>query len=313
MKQSLLITLTGLMLIGLTQLPHAFGQDARLKQKRGQLAQTWSVQADHPQIVVWSGMDDHRLEAMAETWRDADSERDRNQVKKVMADWLSREFDDDLEQREAELEEIEARVAKLRDQLDRRVESKDDIIDLQIKQMTMSWDGLGWEKREKRGRFPSRANVATAYGDFSFAQTPWGGGDDGLKTLILDAVQREDDDAIEFFSSKLQKAIAKMNPEQANAVLWGLFEETQDSVQSEAYWQSLAEAAAEAAERFEEEGQSLANTLDTVAHLYEQAGNLKKALEYQQRAIETSENNGPFGTSEDLQSYFEELKEKSKS
>ena len=310
MKKSLFFVLAGVTALGVAQFPTAFGQDLLFK-KQGKVHGTFG--APHGAMAVWEGMDDSRMEALAATWRDASSDKDRAQVKKVVADWLSREFDEDLKHREAELERIEERVAKLRDQLDRRMESKDDIIDLQIKRMTMTWEGLGWEQRDDRAHFPGGTNVATAYSNFSVARSPWDGGNDGLTTLIKDAIEREDEDAIEFFGSKLQKSLAEMNPGDANAVLWGLYEETKDSVSNESYWEGLAEAGAEAVERFEEEGQGLANTLDTVAHLYEMAGDLEKALEYQQKAVEASESHGPFGTDADLRKYYEELKEKTES
>ena len=254
-----------------------------------------------------SGMDsDERLEALAELWRAADSDGDKTRIKEMASDALSAEFDADMERREAELEAIEARVDQLRSQLDRRSSSKDEILEVQLKQITMAWEGLGWRSAEDsdHNRFswmPKHPNLAVARAGRLMLHD--NDEDSSITTLILDAVAREDDNAVEFLAEKLVSQLSGMSPEGANTVLWTLWEETAETVENKAYWRALTEAGEDALERYGDDDEA-ANTWDTVAHLYDELGEVEKALEYQKKAVELS------GGNSDLTEFLRTLKQR---
>ena len=69
----------------------------------------------------------------AEAVRDAKGDEEKSTAQKKLAEVLSKSYDDDMVQREKELKQIEERLTKLRDLLERRRAKKQDIIDLQTK------------------------------------------------------------------------------------------------------------------------------------------------------------------------------------
>jgi hypothetical protein len=80
----------------------------------------------------------------AEKLRDAKGNEARSEAEKELRDLLEQYFDDDLQRRQAELGEMEDRLAKLEKQLDRRESKKDEIVDLQVKVLVNQAEGLGF-------------------------------------------------------------------------------------------------------------------------------------------------------------------------
>jgi hypothetical protein len=80
----------------------------------------------------------------AEKLRDAKGNEARSEAEKELRDLLEQYFDDDLQSRQAELGEMEDRLAKLEKQLDRRESKKDEIVDLQVKVLVNQAEGLGF-------------------------------------------------------------------------------------------------------------------------------------------------------------------------
>lgn len=80
----------------------------------------------------------------AEAVRDAQGSEAKADAQAKLSDYLAKYFDDDMIRREKELKQIEQRVAKLRELLDRRRNSKQEIIDLQAKVALNEAEGLGF-------------------------------------------------------------------------------------------------------------------------------------------------------------------------
>ena len=196
--------------------------------------------------------EDHkRMSAVEQLWQQADSDDDRRQVKEMIAEIISEEFDVDLKRRQAELDKIVNRVEKLKDQLKRRIQSKDEIVQLQVKQTTMTWDGLGWNGETKD---PQRAPIAqslysTAKGKLGLAygwntQPPRG----SLSALVRESALG-DQKRLDFLCEQLAKRLEDVSPDTANKTLWYLYEETKDKVDDRGYWSQLIEAGEEAIDR----------------------------------------------------------------
>lgn len=92
----------------------------------------------------------------AEAVRDAKGDEAKSDAQKKLADLLSKSYDDDMVQREHELKQIEERLTKLRELLERRRTKKQEIIELQTKVALNEAEGLGFydnERPAKAGSF----------------------------------------------------------------------------------------------------------------------------------------------------------------
>jgi hypothetical protein len=69
---------------------------------------------------------------------------DKEAAKKELAELLDRSFTRDLEHREKQVAEIESRVKKLREQIERRKKAKDEIVGLRLKTIVNETEGLGF-------------------------------------------------------------------------------------------------------------------------------------------------------------------------
>jgi DNA-binding transcriptional regulator/RsmH inhibitor MraZ len=85
----------------------------------------------------------------AEAVRDAEGPQAKVDAQVKLTEYLAKYFDDDMARREAELKQIEQRLAKLRELLDRRRNSKQEIIELQAKVALNEADGLGFYEGER--------------------------------------------------------------------------------------------------------------------------------------------------------------------
>jgi hypothetical protein len=81
--------------------------------------------------------------------RDAKGDEAKSDAQKKLAEVLSKSYDDDMVGREHELKQIEERLAKLRDLLERRRAKKQEIIDLQTKVALNEAEGLGFYDSER--------------------------------------------------------------------------------------------------------------------------------------------------------------------
>ncbi len=83
------------------------------------------------------------LEAIKSLKETSESEAQKKATETIQQQ-LSEQFDLDLQQREKELAEVEAKVKSLRDQLDKRKAAREDIITLRLKTITNDAAGLGF-------------------------------------------------------------------------------------------------------------------------------------------------------------------------
>ena len=244
--------------------------------------------------------DNERMAALEQLWQQADSDEDRQQVREMIAEIISDEFDADLKRRQAELDKIVQRVEKLKDQLKRRIQSKDDIVELQVKQTTMTWDGLGWNGAAKgRGRAPmsdlslirpklysKAASGKTGLAYVANPQPPQG----SLAALVRDSALGNQK-RLDFLCEQLAERLDEVAADTANKTLWYLYQETKDKVDDSGYWSQLIDAGEAAIDRADNDTLR-ANTLDTVARMYEQLGDRERALELQEKAAELQPNSG---------------------
>jgi hypothetical protein len=80
------------------------------------------------------------VEKLKSAKNDADKTNATNEISKL----LEKSFQRDLERRERQVAEVEARVKKLRDQIEKRKKAKDDILNLRLKTIVNEADGLGF-------------------------------------------------------------------------------------------------------------------------------------------------------------------------
>lgn len=76
--------------------------------------------------------------------KDAKDEAARKTAAEAIRQHLEKQFDRDLSQREQELAAVEERVRQLRQQVEKRSRSKDEIVTLRLKTMLNNADGLGF-------------------------------------------------------------------------------------------------------------------------------------------------------------------------
>lgn len=88
----------------------------------------------------------------AEAVRDAKDSQDKEAAQKKLIDALNKCYDEDMVQREKELKQIEERLGKLRELLERRRAKKQDIIDLQLKVALNEAEGLGFYDGDRPGK-----------------------------------------------------------------------------------------------------------------------------------------------------------------
>jgi hypothetical protein len=76
--------------------------------------------------------------------KSAKADGEKTAATKEVSELLEKSFQRDLERREKQIVEVEARVKKLRDQIEKRKKAKDEIISLRLKTIVNEADGLGF-------------------------------------------------------------------------------------------------------------------------------------------------------------------------
>jgi hypothetical protein len=127
-------------------------QPDQVRQKAEQIRFTLNGQPPLRTRVEASGAEAIRFAAL--TVRDAKGDDEKSAAQKKLNEALSKYFDEDMVQREKELKQVEERVAKLHDLLDRRRSSKQEIIDLEAKVALNQANGLGFYDGETMGGGP---------------------------------------------------------------------------------------------------------------------------------------------------------------
>jgi hypothetical protein len=81
----------------------------------------------------------------------AEDEESKGEAQERLEQLLDDYFDEDMKRREDELDQVEQRVKKLRDLLQRRREKRREIVDLQVQVLLNEADGLGFFGAEGGG------------------------------------------------------------------------------------------------------------------------------------------------------------------
>ncbi len=89
-----------------------------------------------------------------EKLRSAKEGPDKEAAKKELLHLLEQSFTRDLEHREQEVAEVESRVKKLREQIERRKKAKDEIVGLRLKTIVNETEGLGFSGLQNFGPVP---------------------------------------------------------------------------------------------------------------------------------------------------------------
>ncbi len=257
---------------------------------------------------------------LEKAWLEADDEDTKDKISKKAFGLLADQFEEDMTRREEELEEVMMRVERLREQLAKRESKREDIIGLQLRQLTMSWEGLGWTDPHRNramglftapvapaapsvtvtgewlpgSRFPARV------GTISDASLPKDRGDadaddDSIVEQIVVAAVRGNDDVLVDLARQLVVQTKKLGPVEANDMVWTIYEEVGDQVKNKAFWVTLAEATGDAADKVdsEEDPHTAGNVLDTAARCFFLGGKVDNAIKLQEKAVAASaEANG---------------------
>jgi hypothetical protein len=85
---------------------------------------------------------------------------EKEAVKKELSALLDKSFTRDLEHREQEVAEIEVRVKKLKDQIERRKKAKDEIVGLRLKTIVNETEGLGFSDPQDLAPAPGKYREA---------------------------------------------------------------------------------------------------------------------------------------------------------
>ena len=101
--------------------------------------------------------DDHQIKNAVKTLQTATTDAEKEKARQGISTALSDYFDTDMKKREQDIADIEARVTKLRTQLEKRREAKAKLVDLQLKVLVNEAQGLGFYSQpgSQRQRYPS--------------------------------------------------------------------------------------------------------------------------------------------------------------
>jgi len=86
----------------------------------------------------------HNADELLSQYIAAEKADDQKRLKSDLRDMLVKQFDVQRQRRDLELKRIEERVQKLRDQIKKRNDAKETIIDRRLEQLTNEAEGLGW-------------------------------------------------------------------------------------------------------------------------------------------------------------------------
>ena len=247
-------------------------------------------------------------------WDEAESKAEKKKIESLIAETLEKQFDADMEAREAELEKVEKRIARLREQLDERRRSRDDVVELKAKEIVMDWQGLGWTTSSSKNsnRFGLELEHSndhhTATGFLSgLARTGSKKRKFDLSTAInlyRQAAATKNDKLADIVQEKLTTVGSESSIDSINSELWETWESYSDKIDSTEFWKTLAEFGDEAVTEMKPEGQMRGLIQDTVAHLYYEAGDLEKAYELQVEAAEHADGH------QDIREFLKKLKSK---
>jgi hypothetical protein len=86
----------------------------------------------------------HESNELMGKYTSIDDETERNQLKTSLREVLGKQFDAQRQRRELELKRVEERLSKLREQLNKRNNARETIVNRRLEQLISEADGLGW-------------------------------------------------------------------------------------------------------------------------------------------------------------------------
>ncbi|MEX2306357.1 MAG: hypothetical protein WD738_02120 [Pirellulales bacterium] len=142
--------------IGLVVLRASWAQERNERPTYGERPSAAAI-AEYPHIKAMKFLEDPNsmtaIRNAAEELNDAEDDDAKGKAEERLRELLSNYFEDDMARRQTELEDIEKRLSKLREQLDRRRTKKQDIIDLQVKVLINEAEGLGFFNNTTQSSF----------------------------------------------------------------------------------------------------------------------------------------------------------------
>jgi hypothetical protein len=86
----------------------------------------------------------HASEELLSQYAAADKPEEQKRLKAELRDALAKQFDVQRQQRELELARVQERIDKVREQLKKRHEARETIVDRRLDQLINDAEGLGW-------------------------------------------------------------------------------------------------------------------------------------------------------------------------
>jgi hypothetical protein len=87
---------------------------------------------------------ERRIAELLAKWKETEDPADRRKLEESLRGTVKEEFEARLGFHEKEVEQLEARVKQLREQLERRRDKQDEIVDFRVQQLLREAQGLGW-------------------------------------------------------------------------------------------------------------------------------------------------------------------------
>ena len=81
---------------------------------------------------------------LAHQYVEAKKEDEKREVRKHLSEVLSHQFDLHIQQQQRELEDLEKRIAKLKEVVKKRIDAKSTIVERRLEQLIQDAEGLGW-------------------------------------------------------------------------------------------------------------------------------------------------------------------------
>jgi hypothetical protein len=116
--------------------------------------------------------ENEQYESSLKVLRSDEDEAAKQSARDALRQMLVKRFTRDLLSREKDLVELEKRVKKLREQLDKRIATKDQIVELQLTTIQNEIDGLGFDEFQPEG-----SNVQVGVSDLIPTRRPNGKSD----------------------------------------------------------------------------------------------------------------------------------------
>ncbi len=91
--------------------------------------------------------------------RASETESDREKAEDAMRLALSEDYDASLDKYEEYLEQMEAKIKQLKNQLEKRRQAKMELVDLRLQMLVNEANGLGWPNSRTNGVFGQNFNV----------------------------------------------------------------------------------------------------------------------------------------------------------